>query len=70
MTQRNDCPECGNRTFHQTPTGRQCSRCGIIDDDINIPQNKKSTQCRNCGRKMVFENQGVRSCRNCGAQYS
>jgi hypothetical protein len=68
MPQRNDCPKCGNRTFHQTPNGRECSRCGY---DINFPGGiDGGHQCHHCGKRAVFENQGVMTCKNCGAQYS
>ena len=68
MTQRNDCPVCGNRTFHETPTGRRCSRCPA--EDTWSPGQGRGEQCRNCRRWMVFENQGVMTCRNCGTRRS
>ena len=68
MHQRNDCPKCGNRTFHQKPNGRECSRCGY---DANFSGGiDRGLRCHICDKYTVFENQGVKSCRNCGARYS
>jgi len=69
MPPQDECPSCGHRTFRQTPSGRICTKCNG-DGDYSAGPKQKPTQCHNCGRKMVFENQGVMTCRNCGVQYS
>lgn len=41
MTAINSCPKCGSRTFHQTPKGRKCSKCGyemVVPLDVIIMQ--------------------------------
>lgn len=61
------CPNCGEQTFHLTPTGRKCSRCGHT---MTLPplggKGGKGGKCSNCKRNTVFNNK----CRECGATYS
>lgn len=60
------CPQCGKMTFFQTPTGRECSKCGY--KMIAPPNGGKGGQgkrCANCGKNTVFNNK----CTNCGAVY-
>lgn len=61
------CPECGQQTFFQTPTGRKCTKCNYT---MTLPPNSgksgKGTKCANCGKFQVFNGK----CRNCQATYS
>lgn len=57
------CPKCGKYTFHNTVTGRKCSKCGYT---MTLPPGAgKGHKCSNCGKFQVFNNK----CRNCGAIY-
>lgn len=60
------CPNCGEQTFFQTPTGRECSKC---NHTMTVPANDgkggQGSTCSNCGERKVFNN----SCRGCGAKY-
>lgn len=60
------CPQCGEQTFFQTPTGRECTKCG---HSMTVPANEgkggKGSTCSNCGEGKVFNN----VCRGCGAKY-
>lgn len=60
------CPNCGERTFYETGTGRECTRCGY---KMIVPANEgkggKGDKCANCGRYTVYDGK----CRNCGAIY-
>ena len=61
------CPECGELTFHKTPTGRKCSKCSYT---MTVPANNgkggKGKLCANCNQYTVFNDK----CRECGATYS
>lgn len=63
------CPNCGNLTFFEKPTGGECNNCGY---KMFVPPNEgkggKGNRCLRCGKYTVFN--GV--CRNpkCGAKYS
>lgn len=62
------CPNCGNATFFETPTGGACSKCGYkMTVPANAGKGGKGTKCLKCGMYTVFN--GV--CRNakCGAKY-
>jgi hypothetical protein len=71
MAQRNDCPnpKCRRRTFHVTPTGRECSACGHTMY-VRPDNTGRGQQCNHCGNFQVFSHQGERWCRNCAAYYS
>ena len=60
------CPKCGKMTFFETPTGRECSKCGCT---MTLPANNgkggQGKKCSNCGKMKVFDD----TCRSCGAQY-
>lgn len=62
----NCCPKCKNHTFHQTPKGRKCSKCGY---EMIVPPNGgmggKGMKCYNCGKNTVFNGK----CTNCGSIY-
>ncbi|GBU21154.1 hypothetical protein R80B4_01043 [Fibrobacteres bacterium R8-0-B4] len=61
------CPNCGNDTFFKTPTGRKCSRCGLV---ATVPPEVrgKGLKCPMCGKFTVQNNK----CRNldCGAEFN
>jgi len=61
------CPKCGEQTFFQTPTGRECSKCNYT---MTLPANDgkggQGKRCSNCGENKVFNG----NCRGCGAKYS
>lgn len=60
-------PDCGQLTFHRTPTGRKCSKC---ETEMTTPPNNgkggKGRVCPNCEKHTLFNN----NCRNssCGAK--
>jgi len=60
------CPSCGKATFFETPTGRECSKCGAT---MKIPTNEgkggKGKKCSNCGKSTVSNDR----CSKCGATY-
>jgi len=60
------CPDCGEATFHKTPTGRECSQCGY---EMKVPANSgkggRGKFCPNCDRWTVFDGE----CTNCGATF-
>lgn len=60
------CPNCGEMTFFETSTGRECTRCGY---KMIVPANDgkggRGDKCSYCGRYTVFDGK----CRNCGAIY-
>ena len=71
MAQKNDCPKCRRRTFHVTPTGRECSVSECGHTMLVRPDNTgRGQQCNHCGNFQVFSHQGERWCRNCAAYYS
>jgi primosomal protein N' len=59
-------PKCGKQTFFETPTGRQCSRCGYT---MTLPANEgkggQGKRCSRCGENKVRDG----NCRGCGAKY-
>lgn len=60
------CPECGQQTFFETSTGRQCTKCGYKMITVaGAGKGGRGTKCVNCGKFTVFD----RKCRNCGATY-
>lgn len=68
------CPDCGQLTFHKTPTGRKCSKCGY---EMKVPPNNgkggKGMECANCGEHKVRDDAtspGSKRCNGCGATYS
>lgn len=67
------CPACKEMTFFKTPTGRECSKCGLV---AKVPANNgrggKGDKCSICGQLTVFEsdhNKGIKTCRTCGTEY-
>lgn len=60
------CPRCGEWTFFETQTGRECSKCGY---KMIVPANEgkggRGQKCSNCGKLTVFNGK----CRSCGAIY-
>ena len=60
------CPKCGKATFFQTPTGRECSKCG---HKMIVPSNNgkggQGKYCYNCGKNTVFNSK----CTSCGTIY-
>jgi DNA-directed RNA polymerase subunit M len=60
------CPQCGENTFFETPTGRECTKCKYT---MILPANDgkggQGKRCSHCGENKVFNGK----CRNCGAQY-
>lgn len=58
------CPKCGKNTFKKTVTGRQCTQCGQIMEDLPLGS-ERGQKCSNCGKFTVFGNK----CRNCGVVY-
>ena len=60
------CPNCGELTFFNKPTGRECSKCGF---KMIIPANEgkggRGNRCSNCGKLTVFNGK----CRSCSAEY-
>ncbi len=44
------CPKCGKATFFETPTGRECSKCGATMKNPTINgKGGKGKKCSNCG---------------------
>lgn len=61
------CPKCGKATFFETPTGRECSKCGAtMKSPANSGKGGMGKKCANCGKSTVFNNK----CTNCGATYN
>lgn len=61
------CPKCGEQTFFETPTGRECSRCGCtMKAPANEGKGGKGKRCAHCGEHKVFNDK----CTGCGATYS
>lgn len=60
------CPDCGKFTFHKSPKGRLCSKCGY---EMYIPVNDgkggKGGKCSHCNKHKVFNNK----CSGCAAEY-
>lgn len=61
------CPKCGKATFFETPTGRECSKCGAsMKNPANSGKGGMGRKCSNCGKSTVFNNK----CTSCGATYN
>ena len=49
------CPNCGNWTMFETPTGRECSKCGFaVTAPIYDGKGGKGYQCPICGNFTFF----------------
>lgn len=67
MRNLNVCPHCGERKFHETPTGRRCSSCGFtVTRPANGGAGGKGHYCYICHKYQVFHGK----CRSCGAKES
>lgn len=62
------CPKCGNLTFHQTPTGGECSNCGYVGK--TSPGAGRGKKCPICNEYRIFEVGGIEKCRGCGTTFS
>jgi hypothetical protein len=67
------CPSCKAMTFFKTPTGRKCSKCGLVaTTPANNGRGGRGDKCSICGELTVFETdtkKGVKKCRTCGTEY-
>lgn len=68
------CPDCGEMTFHKTPTGRKCSKCQY---EMKIPPHGgtggKGCVCSNCGEhkvRAVTNKTDQWKCTGCGAEFT
>lgn len=60
------CPRCGEKTFFESLTGRECSKCGYtMTLAPNSGKGGRGARCTNCGKLQVFDGK----CRGCGATY-
>lgn len=68
------CPDCGQMTFHITPTGRKCSKCGYeMKVRPNGGMGGKGSACPNCNAhkvRAVPGNDNRWQCSGCGATFS
>ena len=68
------CTNCGEMTFHKTPTGRKCSKC---DYEMKVPPQGGTggtgSECANCGThkvRQVPDRANKFKCTGCGAEFS
>jgi hypothetical protein len=63
------CPECGESTFHQKRSFRECSRCGAVgwDRHQRVVQLKRGTgsKCPDCDRQTLHLIHSSRQLRRC-----
>lgn len=60
------CPKCGKFTFFESPTGRECTRCGYkMVLAPNDGKGGRGQKCSNCEKLTVFNGK----CSNCSAKY-
>jgi Zn ribbon nucleic-acid-binding protein len=74
MAKGNECPACGNMTFHDEGSHRKCSSCGYIGWSWQQPVEGvgkgKGNYCPNCSNQTLHkivetENFIVRRCSTC-----
>ena len=66
------CTNCRELTLHRTPTGAECSNCGlVVKTKANGGRGGRGLKCPMCKEHTVFRTErGHGSCRSCGADFS